>query len=115
MMTQEFVQRVRLGSISLLLIGGLFGCGNFAESVGVNVSQISDVKANDMVIKISDLAINGNDLMSFGIVPGPQMGLILKHLLDIVIENPLANEKDGLLKEALEYINNNSKEVEVVS
>ncbi len=48
-MTQEFVKRVTLASISLILIGGLFGCSHFAESVGVNVSQISDVKAKSAI------------------------------------------------------------------
>jgi hypothetical protein len=48
-MTQEFVKRVTQGSISLLLIGGLFGCQNLAQSVGVNVNTISEVKAKSAI------------------------------------------------------------------
>lgn len=48
-MTQEFVKRVTLASISLILIGGLFGCQNFAQSVGVNVNTISEVKAKSAI------------------------------------------------------------------
>jgi hypothetical protein len=48
-MTQEFVKRVTLASISLILIGGLFGCQNLAQSVGVNVNTISEVKAKNAI------------------------------------------------------------------
>jgi hypothetical protein len=48
-MTQEFVKRVTLASISLNLIGGLFGCQNLAQSVGVNVNTISEVKAKSAI------------------------------------------------------------------
>jgi hypothetical protein len=48
-MTQEFVKRVTLASISLILIGGLFGCQNLAQSVGVNVNTISEVKAKSAI------------------------------------------------------------------
>lgn len=48
-MTQEFVKRVTLASISLILIGGLFGCQNLAQSVGVNVNTISEVKSKSAI------------------------------------------------------------------
>ena len=53
-----------------------------------------------MALKITDLDIDGEDLKSIGINPGPQMGSILKRLLDIVIEDPLMNTKERLLDEA---------------
>lgn len=61
--------------------------------------HISEVRAKDMALKISDLDINGEDLKSIGIQSGPQMGKILKALLDIVIEDPLMNTKEKLLDE----------------
>ncbi len=62
--------------------------------------HISEVRAKDMALKISDLDIKGEDLSSIGIQPGPQMGNILRKLLDIVIEDPLMNTKEKLLDEA---------------
>jgi poly(A) polymerase/tRNA nucleotidyltransferase (CCA-adding enzyme) len=62
--------------------------------------HISEVRAKDMALKISDLDISGEDLKGIGIQPGPQMGDILKKLLDVVIEDPLMNTKEKLLDEA---------------
>ncbi len=62
--------------------------------------HISEVRAKDMALKISDLDINGEDLKSIGVQSGPQMGKILKGLLDVVIEDPLMNTKEKLLDEA---------------
>ena len=63
--------------------------------------HISRVRAQDMALKITDLDINGEDLQGIGIKPGPQMGSVLKRLLDIVIEDPLMNTKEKLLDEAI--------------
>lgn len=44
-----------------------------------------------------DLAMNGNDVMELlGIDSGPQVGEILKSLMDIVVDNPQMNTKDNL-------------------
>lgn len=53
--------------------------------------------------EIKDLAINGHDLMNeLGIAPGPQLGKILQHLFELVLEDPELNTKEALLKEAKE-------------
>ena len=62
--------------------------------------HISKVRAQDMALKVTDLAVNGEDLQAVGVKPGPQMGSILKTLLDIVIEEPMMNTKEKLLDEA---------------
>ena len=46
------------------------------------------------------LAVTGQDLMSLGIKPGPQMGKLLKELEELVIEDPTVNTKENLLVEA---------------
>ncbi len=53
---------------------------------------------NNDCIKIADLAVNGRDLINIGIQPGIEMGTMLKHLLDIVLENPQMNTKETLLE-----------------
>ncbi|MCS6956805.1 MAG: HD domain-containing protein [Patescibacteria group bacterium] len=50
--------------------------------------------------KITDLKINGNDVMKIlNIKPGPQVGKILKEIFDKVIEKKLENNREILLKE----------------
>lgn len=51
---------------------------------------------------LAHLAVSGKDLITqVGIPQGPQVGVILKALLDKVIETPELNEKEALLKEAV--------------
>ena len=45
---------------------------------------------------IKDLAINGQDLINAGVKPGKEMGDILKHCLEVVIENPELNTREKL-------------------
>jgi tRNA nucleotidyltransferase (CCA-adding enzyme) len=50
-----------------------------------------------------DLAINGRDLIAAGIPAGPDMGAILRALMDDVHEDPLRNDPDWLIMRALEH------------
>lgn len=52
--------------------------------------------------RYSDLAVNGNDLIEAGIHPGPALGEVLKRLLNLVIEEEIENEREALLKAAIE-------------
>ena len=70
------------------------------EEITLLQKHISEVRAKDMALKISDLDIDGEDLKGIGVSAGPQMGNILRKLLDIVIEDPLMNTKEKLLDEA---------------
>jgi tRNA nucleotidyltransferase (CCA-adding enzyme) len=49
------------------------------------------------VLTVNELAIDGGDLKSLGMPPGPRYGEILRALLDRVIEEPSLNERDALL------------------
>jgi len=51
----------------------------------------------ETAFKVTDLAINGGDLINLGLTPGPHFSRILKGLLDDVIENPDLNDRDVLL------------------
>ena len=63
-------------------------------------SIAKDILARQACFSLKDLAINGNDLLSIGIRPGKSMGLLLKQLLEEVIQEKIPNEKDALLKQA---------------
>jgi tRNA nucleotidyltransferase (CCA-adding enzyme) len=46
------------------------------------------------------LAVTGQDLISLGLKPGPQIGKLLKELEELVIEDPSVNSTERLLDEA---------------
>jgi tRNA nucleotidyltransferase (CCA-adding enzyme) len=54
--------------------------------------------------RIRDLAVDGNDLISIGFVPGPAIGKTLTALLDAVVRTPELNTRDELLLRAKELL-----------
>jgi tRNA nucleotidyltransferase (CCA-adding enzyme) len=50
--------------------------------------------------RISDLAVDGNDLIGIGFSEGPELGRALEVLLADVVDNPSLNTKDALLARA---------------
>jgi tRNA nucleotidyltransferase/poly(A) polymerase len=48
-------------------------------------------------LQLKDLAINGHDLQSLGIAPGPHLGQILTTLLHQVLDDPTRNTREYLL------------------
>lgn len=66
--------------------------------------RVSSVISQDMAIKVTDLDINGEDLKSNFSIEGQRIGEVLKHLLDIVIEEPIVNKKEDLLKLSKLYL-----------
>ena len=58
------------------------------------------VVAYRQAIEAADLAVDGDDLRSSGIPPGPFLGKLLSILLDLVIEQPALNERNVLLERA---------------
>ena len=71
----------------------------------IRLEEIHRVEEKTMAIleskvplSISELAVNGRDLMSeFSLKPGEEIGDMLKFLLDKVLENPELNSKEKLL------------------
>ena len=47
--------------------------------------------------KLSDLTVNGSDILALGFKPGPNVGIILNKLLDAVIEGKVENDKESLI------------------
>lgn len=66
-----------------------------------NLSRIKeiyfDIKIKKQCLGIKDLAVDGNDLIDSGLVPGREIGGILKYMLQKVVENPELNTKEKLL------------------
>ena len=72
------------------------------EEITILQRRISEVRKQDMALKVTDLKVSGKDLMNIGIEKGPKMGIILNELLDMVVEDPTLNRKDILLEKATE-------------
>ena len=74
-----------LKTVSAEQCGGQFG------------AAVEEVRASEAPLTVSDLAVDGNDLLEIGIETAPEMGSLLGSLLDQVIVDPQLNTKQQLL------------------
>ncbi len=88
---------IRLGDRALLAAELL---EIFGEAPGGFLEKIKNFSSMDFARKISDLTVNGADLMALG-MSGKELGAALSYLFDIVTESPDKNEKETLLNIAL--------------
>ena len=58
---------------------------------------MEEVRASEAPLTVSDLAVDGNDLLEIGIEPGPELGSLLSSLLDQVIVDPQLNTQHQLV------------------
>ncbi len=70
------------------------------DIVNIN-SKIEEIYQNKLALKITDLAINGSDLINLG-YKGKEIGLALKMLLEAVVDEKVLNNRNDLL----EYLKN---------
>ncbi len=88
------------------------GKGVIAESevdfdyVSILIDQLVE---ENHCLSIQNLAVSGNDILALGIEAGPQIGKCLQHLLDLVLEDSIPNEKDALLQTAKQYFEENQE------
>ena len=61
-------------------------------------NRIEKTLARSRTLSLKDLAISGTELMASGISPGKHMGIILKELLEAVLEDPTLNSREKLLE-----------------
>lgn len=55
------------------------------------------VLENKECFSLKDMAVSGNDLIAAGIAPGKEIGITLRKLLEIVLDDPECNRKEYLL------------------
>lgn len=66
--------------------------------------RLEKVLAEDRALSVKDLVVNGNDIVrELNISPGPQVGIVLDMLLESVLDDPVLNERETLLKIARRY------------
>jgi tRNA nucleotidyltransferase (CCA-adding enzyme) len=59
---------------------------------------LDDILKQQQCFSLKDLAVNGRDIIELGIVDGKQIGMVLKELMDMVIDEEIENEKETLLE-----------------
>ena len=68
-------------------------------------AHVAKVIAEGAAFNIKDLAIDGKSLMSeLGVKPGPDIGRVLRALLEEVVEDPSLNGKQALLERARQLL-----------
>ena len=73
------------------------------EGLGANMQafleRVESVLAKGKVFTVTDLAVDGHDVMEVLDIPeGPRVGAVLQRLLDAVMERPSLNTREDLLK-----------------
>jgi putative nucleotidyltransferase with HDIG domain len=61
------------------------------------VSRIDRILAQSRALSLKDLAVSGQDLLDIGVARGPHIGIILKELLETVLDDPELNTREKLL------------------
>ena len=75
---------------------------NRLDNIKIIRNMMEEIKNENEAFSIKDLAINGDDLISFGLKEGKQIGMILNNVLELVIEDKLKNSKIDIMN----YIHN---------
>lgn len=91
---REWLAAVGPAADDLLAIAGAEGWGTELEQA------VARVRASRAPLSIADLAVGGGDIMTLGLSEGPQVGVVLEALLDLVLVHPELNTKDDLLRAA---------------
>ena len=66
-------------------------------------AEAERLTAENACCRVSQLAVNGRDLMAAGVRPGPGLRQVLNALLEAVITGQTPNEKDALLAAAARF------------
>ena len=66
-------------------------------------AEAEQLTAENACCRVSQLAVNGRDLMAAGVRPGPGLRQVLNTLLEAVITGQTPNEKDALLAAAAQF------------
>ena len=74
-----------------------------AETFAALQAEAEQLTAENACCRVSQLAVNGRDLMAAGVRPGPGLRQVLNALLEAVITGQTPNEKDALLAAAAQF------------
>lgn len=112
-MTHKAMRRkiVKIGLENTRLLLDVKECDIYAHDMrlmGVLVAKLEkakvllkDIENEVPVVKVSNLAISGNDLKEIGFKEGKELGTVLNVLFNKFLDEDLPNERTALLEEAL--------------
>lgn len=101
------VSREDLENLIMLRKADRIGSGKknaFPKKLQKLIDHIDDVIMRDMELKVTDLDINGTDLMEMGLSEGPGIGKVLNQLLDEVKNEKTPNIRTEMIRRAQEII-----------
>ncbi len=107
---RRFARTVGLENIADLIALRMADMGGNARKSGDTsplqalLARIEEVIAKDTALSVKDLAIGGRELMELGLAEGPSIGIILRALLERVLDDPEFNDREKLLAEARRMI-----------
>ncbi len=105
---RRFMRKIGLENVNDVLdlrIADRLGSGSRETSWRLEEMKQRMLSQLHQPFSVTDLAINGHDLMEeLKLKPGPQLGIILKQLCELVIENPKMNNKEKLIEGAKKLI-----------
>lgn len=61
-------------------------------------SKAEEIVVQGQCLSLKNLAVNGRDVIAAGTAPGPEVGRILKELLNKMLDGSVQNEREILLK-----------------
>src|SRR6185369_4641169 len=98
---RRFMRKVGLENIDDILDlreGDRLGSGARKTSWRLEEMKQRMIEQLHQPFSITDLAINGSDIMAeFKLKPGPMVGKVLHELFEVVIEKPEMNTKEALM------------------
>jgi len=75
-----------------------------AEGWGGEIADTAArIRNSHAPLTVGDLAIRGSDLRELGVPEGPDIGVVLHALLDLVLEHPELNTREALLHEVTKF------------
>ncbi len=101
---RRFVRRVGIDAVADafdLRIADYVGNGlkqGFPHYLDEMRARIDKILEEDNALSEADLAVDGNDVMTeLGLGPGKEVGVTLRELLELVLDNPALNSREELL------------------
>lgn len=105
---RKLASRIGLNNLRLLIpVQYADALAQSPDCIDASIARILDMKrlcerivSEHQCVTVKDLAIKGSDLTDMGVKQGPEIGRLLKLLLDEVIEKPERNNREYLIERA---------------
>ncbi len=78
------------------------------KEISILEKRIAKVMSEDMALKVTDLDIDGDDLIQLGFKTGKSIGIVLNKLLELVTNKPRLNNKKDLINVAKKLLFKNN-------